>query len=142
MRFWDASAVVPLLVAEPTTSSVQSALGEDHGMIVWWGTEVECASALARLEREAALTSDDANVAFERLDALLAAWHEIQPTEPVKRMARRIVRVHPLRAADALQLSAALVASDGRPDSMEIVSLDSRLTEAARREGFLVLVPE
>ena len=47
--------------------------------------------------------------------------------------------VHPLRAADALQLAAALLASDHEPQRMEVVCLDERLSEAARIEGFTVL---
>ena len=46
---------------------------------------------------------------------------------------------HPLRTADALQLGAALVAADGDPQSLELVTLDRRLADAARREGFPVL---
>jgi len=46
---------------------------------------------------------------------------------------------HPLRAADALQLSAAIVAADGDPSSLELVTLDRRLAEAAMLEGFPVL---
>ncbi len=55
MKFWDASAIVPLLVAEPTTRPLQALAGHDPDMLVWWGSGVECASALSRLERDAAL---------------------------------------------------------------------------------------
>jgi hypothetical protein len=55
MKFWDASAIVPLLVAEPTTRPLQVLAGRDPEMLVWWGAEVECSSALALLERAAAL---------------------------------------------------------------------------------------
>jgi hypothetical protein len=54
-------------------------------------------------------------------------------------MASRLLRVHPLRAADALQLAAALAAAKGDPSSLDVVCLDQRLSEAARREGFRVL---
>ena len=49
-----------------------------------------------------------------------------------------MLRVHALRAADALQLAAALLASDEEPAGLDIVTLDSRLADAARREGFRV----
>ena len=52
MKFWDASAIVPLLVAESTTQSLQALARRDSDLLVWWGSQVECASALARLERE------------------------------------------------------------------------------------------
>ena len=54
MRFWDTSAIVPLLVAEEMTSAALGALREDAQMYVWWGTGVECVSAIARLERRGA----------------------------------------------------------------------------------------
>jgi predicted nucleic acid-binding protein len=138
LRFWDSSAVVPLLVGEPTTEAMQTLAREDPVMLVWWATEVECASAIARLERQDDLSSDATVVAFERLDALASAWSEVQPAEAARRTARRLLRVHNLRAADALQLAAAVVAAEGDTSSLEIVSLDDRLTEAARREGFVV----
>jgi len=62
----------------------------------------------------------------------------MSPDEEVRRQARRLLRVHPLRAADALQLGAAIVWA-GRYEGREFVSLDARLREAARLEGFAVL---
>jgi len=52
MKFWDSSAVVPLLVQEAMTSAVTEILSNDRQMHVWWATEVECVSSLSRLERE------------------------------------------------------------------------------------------
>jgi predicted nucleic acid-binding protein len=138
LKFWDSSAVVPLLVAEPATDAIQALAREDPVMLVWWATEVECASAIARLERQDDLSSDATFRALERLDALASGWGEVQPVETARRTARRLLRVHNLRAADALQLAAAVVAAEGDASSLEIVSLDDRLTEAARREGFVV----
>jgi hypothetical protein len=135
MRFWDSSAVVPLLVAEPMTSAVQAMLRDDPSLLVWWATEVECQSAIARLERGGELTAKQVVSAVDRLDDLARAWNEVQPTEPLRRTARRLLRVHPLRAADALQLAAALIASEGHPATLGFVSLDSRLMEVARKEG-------
>lgn len=139
MKFWDASAIVPLLVAEPTTRPVQALAGRDPEMLVWWGSEVECSSALSRLERAAALDVKAASLAFDRLKQLAAGWHEIEPSEIVRETAVRFLRVHPLRAADALQLAAAFMASERRPGSLQIVTLDERLADAARREGFALV---
>jgi hypothetical protein len=61
------------------------------------------------------------------------------PSESVRRTAERLLRTHPLRAADSLQLAAALIASDHDPRSLELVCMDERLKSAARREGFTVL---
>ena len=139
MRFWDASAIVPLLVAEVSTRRLLALAAEDPAMLVWWGSEVECASALARVEREASVSSDAIVAAVSRLGQLKAAWHEIDPSDAVRETAARFVRVHPLRAADALQLAAAFAAAEGRPPSLELITLDDRLRTAARKEGFAVV---
>ena len=138
MRFWDSSALVPLLVTEDSSAPLEALFKDDEAVVVWWGTEVECASAVARLERQGLLSAAEANDAFLRLQELTRVWHLIDPVETVRVSAKRFLRVHDLRAGDALQLAAAFVASKGRPNSLELVSLDDRLVTAARREGFPV----
>ena len=139
MKFWDASAIVPLLLAEPATETVQALARKDPAMLVWWATEVECASALARLERDEALDESAATQAFDRLKQVAGGWHEVDASDSVREAAVRFLRVHPLRAADALQLAAAFIAAERRPPSLEVVTLDDRLAVAARKEGFVVL---
>lgn len=136
MRFWDTSAVVPLLVSEDRTDAALGILREDPALGVWWGTPVECASAIARLEREGA---DPARVeeAFARLDELARAWTEVEPHEELRQVARRLLRVHPLRAADALQLAAAYLLSERRPPTLAVVTFDERVRLAALKEGFI-----
>lgn len=138
MKFWDSSALVPLLVEEEATASLRDLCLSEPGMIAWWGTPVECASAVSRLEREDQLSPRAATEALERLNALARHWHRIEPVDAVLETARRLLRVHPLRAADSLQLAAAFLASEGRPSTLEFVCLDERLVTAAQREGFLV----
>jgi len=137
MKFWDSSAVVPLLVDEEMSNVMVAKVREDRELIVWWGTPVECASAIARLERDGA-PGPRVTEAFARLDELTAAWMEVEPHRDVRDVARRLLRVHPLRAADALQLAAAYVAAERRPSTLEIVTLDDRVRRAAEREGFVV----
>lgn len=141
MRFWDSSAIVPLLVVEPATATVLSEFDRDPDLVVWWATDVECVSALARLEREGNLAGTGMGLALRRLDALAAAWHSVQPVERVRTTAIRLLRVHALRAGDALQLAAALAASEAHPATLPFVSLDQRLREAAEREGFPAVQP-
>ncbi len=138
MKFWDSSALVPLLVEEELTVPLRDLCLAEPGMIAWWGTPVECASAVARLEREERLSPAATTEALERLDALTAHWHRIEPVDAVLETARRFLRVHPIRAADSFQLAAAFLASEGRPSTLELVCVDDRLATAARREGFLV----
>ena len=139
MTFWDSSALVPLLAAEPLTPAVRALYLRDPEVAVWWGTPVECASAIARLERDGALTAKDAVAAFGRLDALAASWVQVEPQDEIRDTARRLLRVHPLRAADSLQLAAALVCAERRPSTLPFVTLDERLRTAAGREGFDLL---
>ena len=108
-------------------------------MLVWWGSEVECVSALAHLERAAALDAKGTALASNRLTELANGWHEIEPGEIVRESATRFLRVHPLRAADALQLAAAFIAAERRPASLQVVTLDESLADAARKEGFALV---
>lgn len=138
MRFWDASAVVPLCVHEDSTSEVVDRLAAES-MAVWWATPVEAASALARLRRMGQLTELEEQAARQLLVAWQAVWTELLPTDVLRRRALRLLGVHDLRAADALQLAAALAWAGSTPEGAEFVCLDERLARAARREGFRVL---
>jgi predicted nucleic acid-binding protein len=129
---------VPLIVNEQTTATMTEERDRDPDMVVWWTTEVECESAVAHIEREGIVSAPEAEVARQRLEELSDLWREVEPGEPQRRTARRLLRTHELRAADALQLSAALVVAEGDPAALEFVTLDDRLADAARREGFHV----
>lgn len=139
MNFWDSSAILPLLVEEPTTPSALTYYADNPGIVAWWGTPVECASALARLEREARLDSVGVAQALGQLNTLQTAWNEVQPLDGARQIAQRLLRLHPLRAADSLQLAAALLACEHRPQGWQFVCLDARLGLAAEREGFRVI---
>ena len=140
MRFWDASGIVPLLVRQARTRDMEQLLARDPAMVTWWGTSVECLSALMRLAREGSLADDDVRDAERRLHELRNGWDEVLPGEACRRTAERMLRVHALRAADALQLAAALIAADHDPSRLEVVCLDQRLIEAGRKEGFMLAV--
>jgi predicted nucleic acid-binding protein len=141
VKFWDASAVVPLLVDEAASEAARGLYAADPGVIVWWTTPVECASALARLERDDLVTRAELAESLARLDALRDAWLQVEPGDRLRETALRLLRTHPLRAADALQLAAAVAAADGVPRSLLFVTRDARLALAAQREGFNVLEP-
>jgi predicted nucleic acid-binding protein len=139
VKFWDASAIVPLLVSETWSRHLQSLAANESAMLVWWGSEVECVSALARRERDGALDDQAMAKALRRLRQLADSWHEIDPSDAIRETAERFLRVHPLRAADALQLAAAFAAAEQRPASLEIVTLDDRVANVARKEGFAIV---
>ena len=95
-------------------------------------------SALTRLVRERTIEEPQKEKASARLRALRDRWIEVLPSERVRELALVLVERHPLRAADALQLAAALVWANERPRSRLFVCLDGRLAAAARKEGFEV----
>ncbi len=134
MRFWDTSALVPLCVDEPESAGVKGLLQDDPTMVVWWGSIIECWSALARRRREGILQNTDEESARAFLRTLQESWVEVLPSEDVRARAGRLLRLHPIRSADAVQLAAALVWA-GDPPSGEIVVYERRLREAARLEG-------
>ncbi len=139
MRFWDASALVPTFLDETSTPEVQSWQAADPGVTIWMMTRIEVISAIARKKRERPELAALWSRALRDLQEAASTWIEITDAVAARFHAERIIMKHPLRAADALQLGAALVAADGDPQSLELVTLDRRLAEAARQEGFPVL---
>jgi predicted nucleic acid-binding protein len=139
VRFWDASAIVPLVALEKETGNCRELLTEDSDIVVWLLTPVEVLSALMRRLREKSLKSIEFSKAKEQLAALEKAWSEVISVERVRDRARRLLETHPVRAADSLQLAAALLTSEENPQGFSFVTLDRRLGSAAEREGFHVL---
>jgi len=139
VRFWDTSALVPLVIDEDQTSSMRALLARDHDVVVWMLTSVELLSTLGRLGR----TSPDLTDLLPgvRLDVmtLVKTWATVTNVEGVRRRAERLVGVHPLTAADALQLGAAMLAAGDQPESLDFVTLDLQLARSAQLEGFRVI---
>ena len=138
MRFWDSSAIAPLLAEETASRPREAQLREDAEIPVWYGTWAELESAICRRERESSIDPEQAAMARTRLSVLTRAWLEVQPTSWVRERAIRLLRVHPLRAADAMQLAAALVAFKERTAGNRFLTADLRLAKAATLEGFAV----
>jgi predicted nucleic acid-binding protein len=139
MRYWDASALVPLFIEEASTTEVEGWRVADPGIATWMMTRVEVISGIARRKREWPELLARWNRAIREVHEVASRWIEISDAATTRLHAERIVTDYPLRAADALQLGAAIVAADGDPHSLELVTLDGRLAEAAPREGFPVL---
>jgi predicted nucleic acid-binding protein len=140
MRFWDSSALIPLLVGQPASTRVDDWLHGDPAIAIWTLTPVELSSALQRLLREGSLTEVLTDAAEKRMLELVQSCHLVVSIEHVKSQARRLLRLHPLRAADGLQLAAAVEWAGGRPQGRTLHTFDTRLAAAARREGFEVPV--
>ena len=139
MKFWDSSAIFPLLAQEPATERVKRVLLSDPEIVIWWATPVECSSALARRRREGSLQESGLRRAQAQLKHLLEHAYEVEPMEDVRIRAQRLLSVHSLRAADALQLAAALVWCREHPIGVGFACLDDRLCGAALREGFTTM---
>lgn len=137
--FWDTSALVPLCCFQSQSAQARQAARTYSRQVVWWGTVVEALSSINRLVREETITLKDSGQAFARLDYLRSRWNEIQPTEEVRDRAERLLRIHKLRAGDALQLAAALVWCGDRPQGRVMVGADGNLSDAARAEGFIII---
>ena len=142
MMFWDSSAVIPLCVDEPRSNDIRKIVEKDTSIVAWWGTPVECFSAFARLRREKILSEAAENQANRIVHLLFSSWTEILPSQDIRNMATRLLRFHPLRAADSLQMAAALIWADKNPTGQHFVCLDRRLRGAAKKEGFDLLPNE
>ena len=138
MNFWDTSAIVPLLVREPDTPVRESQLKRMTGVVTWWATRLECVSALCRREREGHLSAEAFQAAMARLGALAGQWHVVSPSQLILPRAERLLKIHSLRAADAMQLAAALLAAREEPEGSTFHTADVRLAVAAGKEGFSV----
>jgi predicted nucleic acid-binding protein len=139
MRFWDASAVLPLLVRDEHHAAAVKLYADDPAMTTWCLTPVEVWSGIARRRRDGIFRSPDVRDARARLAALERSWIEVLSVDAVRPIARRLLETHPLRTADALQLAAALYATDERPEGVEFATFDRRLASAADGEGFDVV---
>lgn len=142
MKFWDTSALVALAFPEAFSGEATAIAEEDDAIATWWGTPVEIESAVQRATRSGGITPFEVRRGRAFLDQVEKRTAEMTPTADLRETARRLVRVHELRAADALQLAAAVVWCGGQQQGAGFVSLDRRLRDAAELEGFSVLPVE
>lgn len=133
--FWDTSVLVPLCVREQSTDSARELLAT-YRLVAWWATRIEMHSALARIARMGLLSADEYVEAKQRAEDLRKSWTEVQPSETVRKLAEGLLDRFPLRAADSLQLAAALTWCRESPQDRAFLCADKQLLEAARRTGF------
>lgn len=138
MRFWDSSALVPLCLNSTQTKYCLDLFKKDPHIIVWCLTLNEIWSALCRQAKEQIISDDHLQTAKKRARQLSDSWSEVVIIEKARERSLRLMEVHGLKAADSLQLAAALIAADEQTRQFEFVSLDKRLILAAQKEGFVV----
>lgn len=138
MNFWDSSAVLPLIVHQKSSPEIWGHRQSCTTIHVWTLTPIEVYSALSRLQRLGEISSSIAEQASIDLPDIFRTFEMIRDVDAVKARAVRVLRVHPLKAADALQLAAALAACGDHPPFHSFVTLDRNLAEAASKEGFKI----
>ena len=139
MTYWDSSALVPLVVEEPSTRRMRRFLSEDPEVTTWIWTRTEVIGAIERRVRQGLIPPPERRPALDRLDDLAGGWDEVAEILAVRARANALLARHPLRAADAGQLGAALQAREQTGARLPFVTLDRRLALAAEREGLRVL---
>ena len=140
MRYWDASALVPVVVAETDSGLVRSWLSEDDHIVTWAWTRTEITSAIERRAREGSLSRHQRREVLARLDAFAGSWDEVTDVLAVRTRANALLARHPLRAADAGQLGAALLIQEQLAGVLTFVCLDHRLSSAAELESLRVVL--
>jgi predicted nucleic acid-binding protein len=136
--FWDASALVPLCVIESTTPTTVKLMRE-MSPVVWWGSIVEIQSAICRLHRDLTIPDAGKRTAAARLEELNRTWKEISPGEKLRELALTLLCDYSLKAADGLQLAAALIWCEEKPARRKFVCADQKLLKIARSVGFAVV---
>ena len=139
MRYWDASAIVPLAIAEPSSDKALDWFSQDPVLVTWAWTRVELASAVERRARHGQLSREERRSCLDRFADLARSWDEVVDLQSVRSRALALLARHALRAADAAQLGAALLVAEDDPSSLTFVCLDEQLALAADREGLRVL---
>ena len=140
MRYWDASALIPVVVAETDSGLVRSWLSEDDRIVTWAWTRTEITSAIERRAREGSLSRHQRREVLARLDAFAGSWDEVTDVLAVRTRANALLARHPLRAADAGQLGAALLIQEQLAGVLTFVCLDHRLSSAAELESLRVVL--
>jgi len=141
MKFWDSSALVPLVIEERASAGCRDLLREDPAVAVWALTRTEMVSAIRRKERAGELSRGQVQDALGRVTLLEDGWTEVDSLAAVRNRAERLLAVHRLRAADALQLAAVLVLAEEHPRGWVFVTADQRLAIAASAEGLEIQGP-
>ncbi|MBI3818988.1 MAG: type II toxin-antitoxin system VapC family toxin [Planctomycetes bacterium] len=141
MKYWDTSALVPIFVEESHTEGCKDIAESDPEIMTWFFTTSEVLSALWRRYRRGEITRGEVESGENHLAQLSAQWIDVSSIDVVRDESHRLLRMHALRAADALQLAAAIIAFDHRPKGHGFVCLDENLCAAADLEGFQVIRP-
>jgi predicted nucleic acid-binding protein len=135
--FWDSSALIPLCASQPQTAGSR-ALYARFGLVIWWAAQAEVWSGLTRLKRMRIINHHQFAAAKQSALALIEDCYYVHESAGILSDACSLLELHPLSAADALQLSAALEVCRHNPSNYVFITGDIRLADAARKIGFSV----
>jgi predicted nucleic acid-binding protein len=138
IAYFDTSALVPLIIAEPASSRCRSVWDAADAVLCADLGYVEAAAALARARRAARMTDDEHQESLRRLDDLWGQLLAVPVDGFLVREAAGLAAEHALRAYDAVHCAAA-----GRlADSATVaVSGDQALLRAWSAEGLATIDP-
>jgi uncharacterized protein len=136
IHFLDTSALVKRYVAERGSSEVRRRF-RSGTVAAARIAYAELAAALARRHRERGLTADALESILKRLDGDFSKLVVVEIRAALIARVPDLVRKHPLRGYDAVQLAAAL--SLRARGAVELWATDGALLDAARGEGLRVV---
>ena len=134
MRYFDASALVKRYVRETGSVKVRRLLASDTPATSRL-SEIEVAAALERRSREGSFSAAERDRALAAFAIDLRAIVVVELTPDISARARALLRRHPLRAGDAIQLASCLYLQEQLAEPVALVGFDDRLAAAARLEG-------
>jgi uncharacterized protein len=137
--FFDASAVVPLCLAQTSSPMARRHYRTFSRQVVAPTTLIEVASAVYRAVRLGLLAPTGVKRAMERLGQLDKRWTEIELTVGSRNLGVEMIAHYDLRAADAIQLASALIWCKEQPRNRPFVCFDHSLSAAASAAGFDII---
>jgi predicted nucleic acid-binding protein len=135
IAYFDTSAVVPLLIAEPGSARAASLWDSADRVVSVRLLYPETRAALAQAQRLGRITTRHLRSAVTDFDSLFEQIDLVELDDPLARRAGELAEVHRLRGHDAVHLAAADRVRD--PDVV-VVAGDSALLDAATAEGMAI----
>jgi predicted nucleic acid-binding protein len=135
--YWDSSALIPLCITQPQSANAVQ-MYRSFAILTWWASQVEIISGLTRLLRMGQLSNNEFVNGKQLASSLIRKWNAAGFSPSAAPAACALLELHPLRAADALQLAVALEVCDRQPHGFSFITADRRLADAAGKTGFAV----
>ncbi len=137
VAFWDSNVLVPLCITELKSAQAETWFSQFQ-TVIWWGTTVETIGALCRAKREGRISGTEYTQAKAKVHAIESASQIILPGNRLRQQACLLLEQFQLRAADSMQLAAALAWCEESPKGNVFLSFDDRLRATAETLGFTV----